>query len=562
MLEELHVENYALIERLTLEFSAGMNTLTGETGAGKSILAGALSLLLGTAASTTSIRNGASQALVSGTFLLPPESEGRNWLEENGIESEDNRVIIRRVLKSTGKGAAYIQGVPVNRQQLSRFTSALIDMHGQHEHQSLFNLQYHRRFLDAFGDCEDLCRRVQQDFIAISEKKEELKSLQNDKNAREREMDLLRFAMKEINELDPQIAEDQDLEQERQKLQQYESLFSHVGRACNELKEGGGGGLTALYNSMIALKSVADIDPGRQKQAEHLESLYYELEDELAQLNSYKNDLSFEPKRMEFIGERLADLSRLKKKYGPGLGDVREYLTVAAEKLERLEHSEDYSRDLLQEIRLAEKGLMEIAGELSLQRKQAAGRLEGEVQKSLLALGMPRASFKVAVRQKLSGRKVPLCGPSGLDQVEFLLSANKGESLKPLRDIASGGEISRVMLAIKNALAESDAIPTLVFDEIDSGIGGEVGRALGEHLSKLSTRKQILCITHLASIAAYADTHIQVSKSEVEGRTVTNTREVTGPERVSEIARMLAGYSNTEVSLQHAQHLLETASKR
>ena len=316
-----------------------------------------------------------------------------------------------------------------------------------------------------------------------------------------------------------------------------------------------------MYNGLTALKSAAGIDAGQKENAKRLESLYYELEDILSQLSSYRNTLNFDPDRLEFIGQRLADLSGLKKKYGPGIEDVLNYFSMAEQKLERFEHSQDYTRELMQEMRTVEKNLMDVASQLSGRRKKAAVELEKAVQKSLSALGMAKAIFKVHITQKLSERKVPLCGSSGIDRVEFLLSANKGEALKALKDIASGGEISRVMLAIKNALAESDDIPTLVFDEIDSGIGGEVGRALGEHLSSLSRAKQILCITHLASIAAHADTHIQVNKVEEGGRTITGAFKVDGQERVTEIARMLSGYSDTGVSLQHAEHLLDSASK-
>ncbi|MGI9256157.1 MAG: DNA repair protein RecN [Salinispira sp.] len=579
MIEELYIENYALIEKLTLRFSPGMNTLTGETGAGKSILAGALSLLLGMTASTSSVRKGAQQAVVTAAFLLPPEggsaaagtgisaspnpsppaSESRSWLEANAIEIEDDRVIIRRIVKSSGKGSAYIQGVPVSRQQLLTFTSFLVDMHGQHEHQSLFNIQYHRRFIDAFGNTRELCQKVHREFLYLSEKKEELASLKKDRQTREREAELLRFAIKEINEFDLQLTEDDELNQEQQKLRQYESLFSHIDTAYSELRNSGPA-LSAVYNSMNAMKAAAAIDPDRRENAERLESLYYELEDISSQLSMYKSGLSFDPDRLRFIDDRLADISRLKKKYGPGIADVREYAEEAVRKLERLTHAEDYTNELLQEIKTAEKTLMEHAVHLSQKRKAAAAILEEKIQRILPALGMPRAVFKVRIAQRFSAQKVPVCSSSGIDRIEFLLSANKGESLKALKDIASGGEISRVMLAIKNILAESDAIPTLVFDEIDAGIGGEVGRALGEHLKKLSKHKQILCITHLATIAAYADTHILVSKSEIGERTITEAQEIHDQDRVSEIARMLSGTADADVSLRHAGKLLEDSS--
>jgi DNA repair protein RecN (Recombination protein N) len=565
LLENLHIVNYALIEELELDFSNGMNTLTGETGAGKSILAGALGLLLGAKATTASIRNGCDQARVSGTFLLPPEGDAardsREWLEEQGIEPEDDRVIIRRVLKSTGKGNSFIQGNMIPLQKLEEFTAILLDMHGQHEHQSLFNIQHHRRFIDAYGDLTDLRDKVQRDFLFLNEKKEELDTLLNDERERDREIELLRYAIREIDELDIQPGEDDALESERIRLQQYEKLFAHIDGAHNALKEEGGGAIGLVYAAVKALQAASGIDESQRDNAGRLESLYYELEDISGQVSGYLDDLSYDPQRLEFIEERLAEITRVKRKYGANLGDVARYRQEAEEKLEHFEHSDEYIAQLKKEIVKLENDLIETARRLSAGRKEASGRLEGQVRGSLAALGMPKARFSVSLTQKLSERGVPVCGASGIDRVEFLLSANAGEPLKPLRSIASGGEISRVMLAIKTALADSDDIPTLVFDEIDSGIGGEVGRALGEHLQNLSSRKQILCITHLASIAAHADNHIRVSKIEAGGRTITTAEAVRDRRRIEEIARMLSGDSQTEASLSHAEQLLTSSSK-
>jgi DNA repair protein RecN (Recombination protein N) len=310
-----------------------------------------------------------------------------------------------------------------------------------------------------------------------------------------------------------------------------------------------------------ALQAASGIDESQRDNAGRLESLYYELEDISGQVSGYLDDLSYDPQRLEFIEERLAEITRVKRKYGANLGDVARYRQEAEEKLEHFEHSDEYIAQLKKEIVKLENDLIETARRLSAGRKEASGRLEGQVRGSLAALGMPKARFSVSLTQKLSERGVPVCGASGIDRVEFLLSANAGEPLKPLRSIASGGEISRVMLAIKTALADSDDIPTLVFDEIDSGIGGEVGRALGEHLQNLSSRKQILCITHLASIAAHADNHIRVSKIEAGGRTITTAEAVRDRRRIEEIARMLSGDSQTEASLSHAEQLLTSSSK-
>ncbi|AHC14550.1 DNA repair protein RecN [Salinispira pacifica] len=565
MLENLHIENYALIERLELDFARGMNTLTGETGAGKSILAGALNVLLGGKATTGAIRKGAEQAVVSGSFLLPSSGDAasacRDWLDERGIEFEEERVILRRVLKSTGKGNSFIQGSIVPRQQLAEFTSILIDMHGQHEHQSLFNIQHHRRFIDSYSACDDLRESVQRDFLFLNEKKEELESLLNDERDRQEEIDYLNFSIKDIQELDPQPDEDTELDKERQKLQQYEQLFANVEKAYDALHDNEASAYGLVYSGMSALAAAAEIDPQLKENSERLESLYYELEDVVAQISGYKDDLNYDPQRLEFIEERLAELSRVKRKHGPRLSDVRDFLEQAQIKVQQLENADDYSQRLEKEIRELEQALIEKAKRLSTARKEGGKKLEEQVQQSLQALSMKKARFRVSVTQKMSDRGIPVCGATGIDRVEFLLSANEGESLKPLRSIASGGELSRVMLAIKTALAESDDIPTLVFDEIDSGIGGEVGRALGEHLRSLSRSKQILCITHLASIASHADAHIKVMKNEQNGRTITSAEHIQADARVEEVARMLSGDSSTQASLEHARQLLASASK-
>jgi DNA repair protein RecN (Recombination protein N) len=446
-------------------------------------------------------------------------------------------------------------------QKLEEFTAILLDMHGQHEHQSLFNIQHHRRFIDAYGDLTDLRDKVQRDFLFLNERKEELDTLLNDERERDREIELLRYAIREIDELDIQPGEDDALESERIRLQQYEKLFAHIDGAHNALKEEGGGAIGLVYAAVKALQAASGIDESQRDNAGRLESLYYELEDISGQVSGYLDDLSYDPQRLEFIEERLAEITRVKRKYGANLGDVARYRQEAEEKLEHFEHSDEYIAQLKKEIVKLENDLIETARRLSAGRKEASGRLEGQVRGSLAALGMPKARFSVSLTQKLSERGVPVCGASGIDRVEFLLSANAGEPLKPLRSIASGGEISRVMLAIKTALADSDDIPTLVFDEIDSGIGGEVGRALGEHLQNLSSRKQILCITHLASIAAHADNHIRVSKIEAGGRTITTAEAVRDRRRIEEIARMLSGDSQTEASLSHAEQLLTSSSK-
>ena len=557
MLEELSITNIALIERNTLRFTAGMNCLSGETGAGKSILAGALGLLRGDKGDPELIRTGAEEAVVNGSFLVPGTVELNSWLSERGLETDDGRILIRRILRRQGKSGIYIQGQAFSLKELTDLASMIFDMHGQHEHQSLFNVDNHRLMLDRFGGFQEDATILYQHFVELANLTKQREKLLENERDRQRQQEYLEFAVKEINEAALTVSEDLALEQERRIVSQSERLFSLCAQLNSALSASEGGAMAQLYSARHLLHDIAQIDAGMQDAHGRVENLYYEMEDITSQLLSYQDRAVFDPARLEAIEERLNLIQRLKKKYGSTVEEILTYRDNAEVELEQLENFDHHLGTLNSQIKEIESKVLDSALELSRKRKSAALRLKQVVETSLKTLSMAKTVFEVSFRQKESERGTPVCGPYGIDSIEFLLSSNPGEPLKPLRSVASGGEISRIMLSIKAALSDSDQVSCLVFDEVDTGIGGEVAVALGEHLYKLSRSKQILAITHLASIAVRADNHIKVEKVQRDGRTFTQVETVDGEKRVEEIARMLSGEPSGAASLGHARELLK-----
>jgi DNA repair protein RecN (Recombination protein N) len=556
VLEELSIQNYALIDRLTVRFTDGMNVLSGETGAGKSILVGSLSLLHGARGDTGVIRTGTEEARVAGTFTVENNAEALAWLEDRAIEPEDGAVIIRRTVKSTGRGTIYVQSSPVTRKDLVELTGYLFDIHGQHEHQSLLSEENHRRVLDRFGGFEDEARGLYNQFTELSSLRKRFETMESNERQRVREMDILQFAVSEIEEAALKNGEEEELDNERRVLSQHEKLFSALDELYDSVAENRSGALSQLRSARSAMEQVTAIDEGLVDTARRLDDLFFELEDVGEIVRDYRGSVEFSPERLEQIESRLAQIHRLEKKYGNTIAEVLDYYQEAKAQLEGFETWEHDKDRLRAEIRDREQQVLRLAGELSSKRKAAALRLGAKILESLRELGMPKTTFEVAVEPRVGESGRASCGPHGLDVVSFRISPNPGEPMKPLSEIASGGEVSRVMLALKRALAENDHIDAMVFDEIDTGIGGEIAVAVGDHLHQLSRQKQVLCITHLASIAARADTHITVAKRERSGRTVTEILTVKGEPRVDEIARMLAGDKTGSASRNHAVELL------
>ena len=556
MLEELTIRDFALIDRVNVRFGSGLNLLTGETGAGKSILIGALGFLLGTKADTGIIRTGAEETLVTGILDISGNADAKSWLSEHGMDAEDGTVVIRRSLKKTGRGAVYIQNVPAVRQDLSDFTSLLVDIHGQHEHQSLLKTDSQRRLLDRFARIEDEVDTFGKAFADLTAKRKELERAAASEKERAREAELLAFAVDEISKAKLRPGEDAELEEEERLLSQFEKLSSAVDGARDLLTDSSAGVLPALRKMRTMLDAARGIDPKIGDLARRVDDGYYELEDVAESLRHYLDSVSFSSERLEIVESRLAELQKLKKKYGDTLEDVIDYESDGAARLDRLANWEEDRAKLEKEIARLEREVYDRAQSLSESRKAAGADLEGRITTILTTLGMPNARFSIRLARKGPEGGKAVVGPYGIDEIDFLISPNKGEPLRELARIASGGEMSRVMLAVKTALADTDTIGTLIFDEIDAGIGGEVALSVGEHLHTLASRKQVLCITHLASIAVRADTHYRVEKSVQGDRTVTRLSILTGEKTAREIARMLAGDSKTEVSYAHAVELL------
>jgi len=557
MLEELSIQNYALIDRLTITFGQGLNVLSGETGAGKSILVGALSLLHGARADTSNIRTGAEETLVSGIFSPADNPELWRWLSGRGIKLDNGQLIIRRTVKRQGRGTIYVQSVPVTLSDLEELTGLMFDLHGQHEHQSLISEDNHRKVLDRFGGFEEEANSLSQLFSELSGLKKKMERMLSTERERLREMDILQFAVKEIDEAALRPEEEAELDQERRILSQHEKLFGLLEEVHEATAENRGGALGGLRTARQAMESIVNIDGNLAQSAKRIDDVFFELEDIVETVREYRSGIRYSPERLEQCEDRLALIHRLEKKYGNSVEEVLRYADEAREQIASLETWEEDKSALAAEIQQKEKDVLALANTLSGRRKEAAGRLQSQIEQILRSLGMSKTRFVVAVEQKSSQTGKPVCGPYGIDVVAFRFSANTGEPVKPLSSIASGGEMSRVMLAIKTVLAETDRISSLVFDEIDAGIGGEVALAVGQHLHELAGHKQVLCITHLASIAVRADNHIKVEKGVREDRTVTRITPVRGDSRVEEIARMLAGDRTGKTSRVHALELLQ-----
>ncbi|OHD71804.1 MAG: DNA repair protein RecN [Spirochaetes bacterium RBG_16_67_19] len=556
MLEALVVSNYALIERLEVRFTPGLNILTGETGAGKSILVGALGLLLGLKADPEAVRAGAEEAGVSGVIRLEGNQEALAWLEAQGIKPEEGAIIVRRSVRRNGKGTLFVQDSPLTLAGLRELTSLLFDMHGQHEHQSLLTPDNHRKLLDRYGDCTSQVEEFGAAHARLLAAREKQAALLDGEKERQRRVELLEHAVREITmaKLDP--AEEPVLEQDSRLLANHEKMLRLLEDLYARIAESRGGGLAQLRQSRALMQDLISIDASLAPKAKQLEDAFYELEDLAQGLAERKGQMQFDPARLERVEERLALIRKLKKKYGGSVEEVLAHAEASRRELEGIEGSSELARQLEMEIAALEKELKTRAGEISRARRQAAAGLQVRVEEELKQLGMPKVRFQVDLQDRTNEAGKLLYTATGKDRVEFLISPNLGEPFRRLAQIISGGEMSRVMLALKNVLASSDQIGTLIFDEVDSGIGGEVALAVGERLKSLAAEKQVLCITHLATIAVRADNHIKVEKATAGERTVTRVAQVSGTARREEIARMLAGDRTGDTSLKHAEELL------
>lgn len=558
MIERIQVRNFILVDELEMEFTPGFNVLSGETGAGKSILVGALSVLFGGKGGPDLVRTGADEAVVAGEFLVRGHEECREWLASRGIEPEEDIVLVRRTLKTSGRGTIYMQNTPVTRSDLEEFTGFLLDLHSQHEHQSLFHESTHRRLLDRYAGIEDRVRAFGDSFNRLTELQERLKELADRERDRVRETEMLQFAIREIEQAAIRPGEREELESERTRMNQYERLAAHVETLARLFEDNDEGPTLPLLlkQARHELGGAARLDPALTGDSSRLDSLYYELEDLGQAVISYRETLVYDPARLDLIEERLAALRDLQRKYGETEEAILRYAEEAAETLDTLRAAGENRDSIQQQIHLLEQEIGREARAIHAERAAAAEKLQQRISTVLGELAMGKADFVVLVETRTSETGRLLCGLHGADRVQFLISTNAGEPVRPLSQVASGGEISRVMLAIKTVLAGNDELRCLVFDEIDTGIGGRVALALASHLRFLADHTQVICITHLATIAVRADNHIAVEKSALHDHTMISVRSLAGDDRTTEIARMLSGEGEESYSLEHARALL------
>jgi DNA repair protein RecN (Recombination protein N) len=567
MLTELLIRNLAIIDEVQVPFQPGFNVLTGETGAGKSIIIHAINFLVGGKGDIDLIRTGAETMLVEAVFDLTNCPQVKTVLEEVGIETEDDTLILSRELSRAGKSRCRINGRVATVAMLKQIGKSLIDIHGQHEHQSLLDPTNHLRFLDAFGGegLMALKERYHILYRQLMQLERELTELQQSERERMQRLDLLRYQAEEIDRANLREGEEEELLQERQLLANAERISERINYAVRCLI-GENGALDPLGDAMRSLKEIADLDPNLQNWHDALSQAFDTIQEIGFELERYASRIEFDPERLEEVESRLDLLKRLKRKYGDSVSAILQYRQQIEQELQRLETSEERLEILQREREQLRRELAETAKALSEARQEIARQLERTVQNHLKALMMERARFKVAIDHIPDPNGLQLqegtfaFGRDGIDQVEFLISTNPGEPLKPLAKIASGGEISRTMLALKASLQRTHEIPVLVFDEIDVGIGGKTAEAVGEKLKEVSRYAQVLCVTHLPQIAALADWHLQVEKITEGKRTRVIVTPLEYEERVKELARMLSGKQITQASLQHAQELLQRVS--
>ncbi len=543
MLRQLRIRDFAIIDMLTMDFSPGLNVLTGETGAGKSIVVDALGLTLGARAQSDMIRTGRNETVVEAYF----DVSAHGYLENLGIPVEDG-IILRRNLSSAGKSRAYINDTMVNVQTLLEIGKSLVDIHGQHEHQSLLSADNQRAMLDAYGRLMDERGAVERLFHRVQSLRNELASLSADIREKEQRRDFLAFQIQEIDSAGLRAGEIEELTGERAILANLAKLNELMEGACLLLYRGEGSSSEKLSSAISALREMARIDHTIAETLALLESALPLVQDAAASLRRYSDKYDVDPGRLDHVEERLDLIRRLERKYGEGIEGILRKRDEAAKELEGLALSNERVKELDGLVIAKEKELRERAALLSAKRKEVSKKIERAVKGVLGELGMEKADFEIEI-------KPVALSSSGEDGVEFLFSANKGEPPKPLHRVASGGELSRIMLALKGTLAEVDRIPVLIFDEVDAGIGGRTAESVGRRLGNLAKKHQVLCITHLPQIAAMAERHVMIEKVQRKDGVYVTLKELSRKEREEEIARMLSG-KVTEVSLRHARELL------
>ena len=565
MIKEIRIRNFAIIENLAVNFEQGLNVLTGETGAGKSIILGALNLLLGGRADTDSIRSGETTAFVEGAFEVTDPAT-LDLIRECGIEMEDGELLVKRQVSNAGKNRCLLNDSPVTVSTLAKIGDRLVDLHGQHDHQALLHPETHIDLLDLYGKSQELRNEFALNFSDYQTQSKKFQSMKMDEQERLQKEEFLSFQLAEIDATGLSEEEEEEIKAESHKLKHAEKIRAGLQQSQSLLTDDQGSILENLGQVLKELEAVLEIDPGLAETVERSRSAYYELEEVVESLRSYNRSLEFNPNRLEEIEDRLAEINGLKRKFGNDITEILKRRDQIAEELQQLASNDENMKALEEELRQKEKVLSKLAIRLAEKRESAAKSFTASVEKELKELSMGNVQFGVRFDYPsdpdgfiLFRKEKMKATTTGLGTLEFMFSPNPGEELRPLVKIASGGEVSRVMLALKSILNDQDTIPVMIFDEVDTGIGGGVAEKVGLKLQKVASAKQVLCITHLPQIAGLASSHFRIEKQIKSKRTHSTIHQLEHEERVEELARMSSGETITDASLEHAREMLRPA---
>lgn len=560
MLQELAIHDFAIIEQLSVDFSTGMTVLTGETGAGKSIIIDAVGILVGGRGSADFIRTGTKKATVEGMFSIPAGALTQNLLQHYGVGSDDDQdtVVLQRELFTSGRNVCRINGHLVNTSTLKAVGETLVDIHGQNEHQELMHPEKHLSLLDQYAadQIKPLLAAYQQRYADWKD----LAGRVKERVANEREwaqrLDMLQYQAKEINDAHLQATEEDDLTSERDRLNHFQQIQDALQTGYGVLNgdDDEAGVIDRLAEAMAALQNIAHLDADYENMAESLGNAYYALQDVGSDLSHQMDGLEYDPARLEQVEDRLATITQLEHKYGATVPDVIAFGQKVNDELDEMNDTQGSSDELKVKLAKAQTEALAAAKKLSATRVAAAKQLSKDIHQQLADLYMAKAVFDV----HFTVHEDQL-GPTGIDSVEFYIQTNPGEKLRPLARTASGGELSRIMLALKTIFSQADGVTSIIFDEVDTGVSGRVAQAIAEKISRISRHSQVLCITHLPQVAAMADHQVHIAKTVKSGRTMTRLTPLTGTGRVEELARMLAGTTITKLTKEHAQELLRLA---
>ncbi|PYM56040.1 MAG: DNA repair protein RecN [Candidatus Rokuibacteriota bacterium] len=566
MLRELTIRNLAVLEEAKVAFAAGLNVLTGETGAGKSIVIDALLLVRGARVQADLIRTGAETASVEAVFEVPPSGPVAAVLDEAGHAPADGQLVIKRELSRSGRHRVFVNDSAATVGLLERLGDVLVEIHGQHEHQRLMEPARQLDLLDRFADCEEARLRLGERWRQWDTARSELARIRDEAREGARKEELYRWELSEIDAVQLRDGEEDELRGERRRLQNAERIYAGLQEVMDLLQEDAQAAGARLGRAASLLRDLSRFDPDVGAPIEALEGAQAYVEDAVARARALRDRAVMDPDRLRLVDERLDAISGIKRKYGETAAAVSAYREEIARALDRIERHDAIVEETQAEVARASEAASRQGRELSETRAEAAPRLERLIQRELRTLGMDHARFRVALRREVAGAEDLASGPDGwrlgargAESAEFLLSANPGEELKPLAKVVSGGELSRTMLAIKTILAASEDVPSMVFDEVDAGIGGRVADAVGHKLRQTAAGRQVLCVTHLAPIAAYAEHHLLVDKRVAKGATKTTVTALDAGGQVEEIARMLGGERITDASRRHARELLKAA---